>query len=165
MPQPTDNPQPLGSSVPPEDQWFQLEVDYDVNVMKHISSAPLDGSSWINQSVRHYAQPPLSGRVLSRIKLVSLGQIDSVEEAKRLIREKYSCRCLHAEGLPPFRNTFPRHNGRPIAFGGSYWGKPGLTDRHHIAYLLPVDDGGWRATFREAYFEGFSAEWQWAIVL
>lgn len=140
--------------VPADDVWFDLEVDYDISPMEVVSSAGHDPSGW------KYIGPKLSGKRIIRAKLVRLGNVCDLEEAKKKA-DKLGYRLVEEQARDSFKTRFSKPDGSgPVAFGGSEWQGP-LGDSD-VAYLNDLRDE-WSSNFNWSGND-FNDNWRWLVV-
>ncbi len=131
---------PSQTNGPVEDALFDLTVDNNVDPMTVVTSCGLDATNW------KYLGPQQSGIRIYRVKLVSLGSVRNLDEAKKAAgRLNPKFRLLEGQAREPFKEKYPRHNGRPIVFGGSQWQDP--DDSRNVAYLGTLSVGEWHSRF------------------
>ncbi len=146
--------QPIFPAVPADDKWFELEVDNDIDPMEVVCSAVHDTKDW------KYLGPKFKGRVKYRAKLVRLGHVRNLDEA-RDEANKMGYRLLEGQAQEPFKKKFPKPKGKgPVVFGGSEWQSP--HGGPHVIYLHDV----WVEWF--SYFHwserGFRERYRWVVV-
>ena len=99
----------------------------------------------------------------SKRRLIELGYVKNLEDAWQKARAKNpKYRLLEGQAREAFKAKFPRHNGRPVVFGGSEW--QDLIGERRVAYLGRLGFGRrWDSCF---YWSGyyFSGRWLWAVV-
>ena len=95
-------------TMPAEDEWFELTVDNNIDPMSVVTSAGFDATKW------EYLGPPFSGVKNYRVKLIALGYVRNLDEAKAAAklknpkyqllegqaREAFSAICTAASGAP-----------------------------------------------------------------
>ena len=141
-------------AVPADDEWFELEVDDDIDPMEVVRSAGYDPKNW------EYLGPKLSGKYKCRAKLVRLGYCHNLTEAREKA-DKMDYRLLEGQAREPFKKKYSKPDGKSsVIFGGSEWrfprGDAGATCR----YVLM---GEWRSSFRWSE-DDFGGGWRWAVV-
>ena len=145
-----------GPVFPAIDEWFELEVDGDMDPMSVVTSAGFSSEGW------KYLGPEFSGKKTYRVKLIKLGYVRNLEEARVQARAKNpKYRLLEGQAREPFKAKFPRHDGRPVVFGGSEWQNPSM--RRRVAYLDTLHGGRWDSRFDWAG-PGFDDAWLWPVV-
>lgn len=143
-------------SVPAVDEPFDLEVNGDVDAMVVVTTAGYNADGW------KFLGPAFSGKRTYRVRLVELGYVANLEAARIAAKAKNpKYRLLEGQARESFKAAFPRHNGRPIVFGGNEWQDPD-GDRH-VACLSRLDDGGWNSRFARSDGD-FLGRWLWAVV-
>ena len=143
-------------TMPAEDEWFELTVDNNIDPMSVVTSAGFDATKW------EYLGPPFSGVKNYRVKLIALGYVRNLDEAKaaaKLKNPKYQL--LEGQAREAFKAKYPRHNGRPVVFGGSEWQDPNRDRR--VAYLGYLHGGEWSSDFDWSERD-FGGDWLWAVV-
>ena len=114
-------------AVPADDEWFELEVDDDIDPMEVVRAAGYDPKGW------KYLGPKLSGKHKHRAKNIRLGRVKNLEEAREKA-DKMGYRVLEGQAREPFKKKYPKPDGKgPIVFGGSEWQGP--DGRPSAAYL------------------------------
>lgn len=143
------------NAVPTDNQWFDLEVDDDVGLMEVVASGGYDPKDW------KYLGPQFKGRNTYRAKLVRFGRVHNLAEARDKAK-KIGCRLCEGQAREPFKNKFPKSDGkgRRIAFGGSEW--EFLFGKALIAFLDGVEVE-WSSDFRSSD-DAFSESWRWVVV-
>lgn len=140
--------------VPADDEWFELEVDEDVNPMSVVTTAGYDAKGW------KYLGPELSGKQKLRVKLTCFGYVRNLEEARKKA-ENMGCRLAEGQARESFKARFPKPEGKgSVVFGGSRWRSPDGDAR--VACLSDLG-GGWDSNFRWSDYD-FSDDWRWLVV-
>lgn len=143
-------------AMPAEDKWFELTVDDNLDPMTVVTSAGIDPTNW------EYLRPKFSGVKTYRVKLISLGYVRGLEEAKQAAKAKNpKYRLLEGQAREPFKALYPRHNSRPVVFGGSEWQGP--SGDRSVAGLGGLYGGEWGSSFRWSE-RAFGDCWLWAVV-
>lgn len=151
---PVEASTPLPSAIPADDEWFDLEVDDDVDPMAVVASAGYDPKGW------KYLGPKLTGKRTLRVKLVRLGPVRNLKEAEEKA-DAMGCRLVEGQAREPFKAKFPKPDGKgPILFGGSQWQYP--FGNAYVAFLYGLG-GEWFSLFFWAD-RGFSGRWRWPVV-
>ena len=149
-------PQESFPVLPAIDEWFDLEVNDDMDPMLVVSSAGFDLKGW------EYLGPQFSGKKTYRVKLIELGSVKNLEDARQKARAKNpKYRLLEGQAREPFKAKYPRHNGRPIVFGGSVWQDPHRF--RNVACLGGLRSGRWRSNF-DWSGDDFVGRWLWPVV-
>ncbi len=142
------------NAVPADDEWFELEVDDDVNPMSVVTTAGYDQKGWT------YLGPKLSGKQTLRVKLVHLGYVRNLKEAEKKADE-FGYRLVEGQAREPFKARFPKPDGKGfVVFGGSQWQDPNGDAR--VAYLRDFK-GEWDSYFHWSV-SGFLGHWRWLVV-
>lgn len=138
--------------VPADEEWFDLEVDNDVNPMKVVVSAGYKGINW------GYLGPEFKGKQTYRVKLVRLGYVHNLADARKKAEER-GYRLVEGQAREPFRAKFPKPTTKHLlVFGGSEWRDSFY--RPCVARLGSIGEGEWTPGF--SWFDtGFSHEWRW----
>jgi hypothetical protein len=104
--------------VPAIGEDFFLTVDNDINPMDIVVNAGCDPSGW------KYIGPPLSGQMSYQVKLIKLGFVNDLTEAKSEAAEM-GYRLLEGQARDAFRIQYPVYDGNGgVIFGGSEWEFP-----------------------------------------
>lgn len=141
-------------TVPADDEEFDLEVDNDIDPTEVVRAAGYDPENW------KYLGPKLSGKPKYRAKLVLLGYVRNLEEAREKA-DKIGYRLLEGQAREPFKKKYPEPDGKgPVIFGGSEWQRP--SGDASVAYLHGFR-GRWDSRFGWSGC-GFSEDWRWAVV-
>jgi hypothetical protein len=144
----------ISADVPADEEWFDLEVDYDVDPLKVVRSAGYNPEGW------KFLGPARKGKVVEQTKLIRLGHVRTVEEAERRADER-EYRLLGGHGRESFKAKYPKPDGKgPIVFAGSRWQPP--YGRALVACLFGLGDE-WGSHFRWADGE-FSEDCRWPVV-
>ena len=139
--------------IPADDVWFDLEVDNDINPMDVVTSGGFNARGW------EYLGPQLSGKRTLQVKLVHLGYVRNLEEARKRADEK-GHRLVEGQAQEPFKTKFPKPDGKePIIFGGSEWWIPEGGAYAPYLYEFKV---GWKLPFRSSD-DNFPNFWRWLI--
>lgn len=142
------------SAIPADDVWFDLEVDNNIDPVEVVTSANYDPRGW------KYLGPKLSGKQTLRVKLVRLGCVRGLEEAKKKADEM-GYRLVEGLARESFKAKFPRPDGKgSVAFGGSEWESP--RGSAGVAYLGGFGDE-WSSSFYWSTY-GFDGNWRWLVV-
>lgn len=144
----------LTPAVPADSEWFEFDVDNTADPMEVVQTAGYNPKDW------KYLGPMFSGKPKYRVKLVSLGYVRNLEEAKEKA-DNMGYRLLEGQARAPFKKKYPKPDGRgPIVFGASEWQDP-----YGLAFVACVDGvgGGWHSLFYWSGF-GFRAGCRWAVV-
>ena len=139
---------------PPIDEWFDLEIDNTIDPMEVVTTAGHIAKDW------EFLGPPFQGKSIRPVKLVGLGYVANLEAARIAAKVK-GYRLLEGQAREPFKVKFPRHNGRPIVFGGNEWQNP--YSHRSVTYLRHVGRRSWNASFSWSD-SGFIVSWLWAVV-
>jgi len=145
---------PRPATVPGVDEWFELEVDGDVDPMSVVTSAGYNSANWT------FLGPTFPGKHMYRVKLVGLGYVSNLEDARQKAAAK-GFRLLEGQGREPFKAAFPRHKGRPVVFGGNEWRHPHRDRR--VAVLGSLGGGSWDSSFGWSGND-FNGVYLWAVV-
>ena len=142
------------NALPADDVWFELEVHNDINPIDVVTSAGYDPKGW------EYLGPKLSGKQTLRVKLVRLGYVRNLREAREKAN-KLGYRLVDGQAREPFKTKFPKPDGKgPVVFGGSEWRDPFGGPRVACLY----DFGrGWGSGFHWSGGE-FGGRWRWLVV-
>lgn len=141
------------NAIPADEEWFDLEVDYDVDPMDVVTSAGYNPSGW------KYLGPQLSGKRTLQVKLVRLGYVRNLEEARKRADE-LGYRLVEGPGARALQGQVPqaRRQGA-VAFGGSEWQNP--DGRAHVTYLIDFEVA-WDSPF--LWSDGdFRGDWRWLV--
>jgi hypothetical protein len=139
---------------PPIDEWFDLEIDNTFDPMDVVTTAGYNKKGWT------FLGPKFEGNGIRRVKLVVLGYIANLEAARVAAKAK-GYRLLEGQAREPFKQKFPRHNGRPVVFGGNEWQGP--VGVRHVACLDDLHSGEWNSNFNWSDND-FNDNWLWAVV-
>jgi hypothetical protein len=143
-----------GNAVPGDDVWFDLEVDNNINPMEVVTSAGYTANGW------KYLGPKFEGRQTYRVKLVRLGYVRNLKDARKKA-DKMDYRLIEGQAREPFKAKFPKPDGKgPVIFGGSGWRSPSGLSR--VAYLRDFEDE-WDSDFDWSDYD-FSDVWRWLVV-
>lgn len=139
--------------VPPDDVWFDIEVDNDIDPMEVVTSAGYSAADW------KYLGPEFSGKPTYRVKLVRLDYVRNLAEARKKADEM-GYRLVEGQAREPFKAKFPKPDGKgPIIFGGSEWRPP--DGYPHVSCLLDFKDE-WDSHFSWSG-GGFRDFWRWLV--
>lgn len=141
-------------AVPADDEWFYLEVDNGIDPMDVVTTAGLGGEGW------EYLGPKLEGKQACRVKLIRLGYVRNLDDAKKKA-DALGYRLLEGQARKPFKTKYPKPDGNgPVVFGGSGWQDP-----FGGAFVACVDgDGGaWGSDFGWSS-GGWRERCRWAVV-
>lgn len=141
------------NAVPGDDEWFDLKVDNDVDPMSVVTTAGYTASGW------KYLGPNLLGKRTLQVKLIYLGYVCNLDEAKKRADEM-GYRLIEGQAREPFKVRFPKPDGRGMVFGGSRWQGP---DGDANATCLLGFEGAWYSSFRWSG-GGFDDDWRWLVV-
>lgn len=142
------------ATVPADDEWFELEVDNDINLMEVVRAAGYDPKNW------KYLGPKLSGKYKCRAKLIRLGYVRNLEEAREKA-DKMGHRPLEGQAREPFKKKYPKPDGKgPVVFGGSGWQGP--DGDANVACLHDFKDEWYSSFFWSE--DGFSEDYRWPVV-
>lgn len=143
--------------VPVDGEWFDLEVDDDVDPMSIVTTAGYNPTGW------KYLGPRLRGRRRYQVTLKILGFALTIQEARAEV-DRLGCRLLEGQARDVFKGKFPQpDNGGFIVFGGSTWELQRFPNKP-VAALLRPQGKAWKADvdLPSAYFHN---NIRWAIVL
>lgn len=146
--------------MPAIGEWFNLEVNNDVDPMDVVASAGFDPTDW------KYLGPKFSGKTTYRVKLIRLGRVDNLGKAKDAVKkEDRRYRLLEGQAREAFKAKFPWHlhfNQVPVILGGSEWQDP---NRCHRVATLENDPASnfWVLGFASSDL-AFGEKWLWAVV-
>lgn len=143
------------NAIPADEEWFSLEVDDDVDPMDVVTSAGYNPSGW------KYLGPRLSGKRTLQVKLVRLGYIRNLEEARKKVDE-LGYRLLEGQARESFKASFPRpdNDKGPVVFAGSVWRGP---DGSASVAFLYGSRGAWGSYFF-CSDDDFRDRWRWLVV-
>lgn len=134
--------------------WFDLEVDNDSDPMDVVTSGNCDVNG------REYLGPELKGQQRYRAKLVGLGYVRNLEEARKRADE-LGYRCVEGQAREPFKAKFPKPDGKGvITFGTSEWKNP--SGNPSVACLSDFE-GEWYPYFHESG-DCFYGNRRWLVV-
>lgn len=142
------------NAIPVDDEWFHLEVDNTIDPMDVVTSAGHEAKGW------KYLGPKFPGKQTYRVKLVRLGYVRNLDEAKRKAKA-IDCRLLEGQAREPFKAKFQKPDGKgPIVFGASEWQSP--SGHAHVTSLFDFE-GEWDSGF---YWSGidFYGYYRWLVV-
>lgn len=140
--------------VPSLDEGFPLVVDNDTNPIEVVTAAGCNFKGW------KYIGPALSGEVTYRAKLIKLGRVPNLADAKLKAGEK-GYRLLEGQAADTFSIQYPTYDGQgPVIFGGSEWEYP--QGERRVAVLIPSGDA-WVQDFQWSE-TSFGPEDRWAVV-
>lgn len=144
------------NAVPADDEWFELEVDDDVDPMSVVTTAGYNADGW------KYLGPKLSGKRTLRAKIVRLGYVRNLEEARKKA-DKLGFRLVEGQAREPFKARFPKpDDGKgPVVFGGSEWRRP--HGHAGVAYLRGFRDG-WGSGFYWSGRDFLGDRYRWLVV-
>lgn len=142
-------------AVPLDDDWFDLTIDKSIAPMDVVTSAGYNTKGW-----KYLSDLQLPGRQTLRVKLVRLGYVRNLEEARESAG-KLGCQLVDGQAGEPFKARFPNSDSNgPIIFGGSEW--QDLIGSAKVAYL----DGFW-GKWRSCFYWSngdFINYWRWLVV-
>jgi len=145
----------LNVIVPADDEWFDLEVDNDVNPIDVVTSAGFNADGW------NYLGPNLSGKRTYTVKLVRLGYVHNLVKAKERADEM-GYRLIEGQAREPFKARFLKPDGKGfVVFGGSEWLYP-YPDSPRVVYLYGFEDK-WYSDFLWSD-DDFDDDWRWLVV-
>ena len=119
-------------ALPADDEWFDLEVNNNIDPIDMVISAGHDVKVW------KYAGPQLSGKRILRVKLVRLGiLIRDIEDARK--RAGWiGCRLIEGQASEPFKAKFSQPDDNDLViFGGSEW--QSLFFNANVAFLSSLE--------------------------
>ena len=140
--------------VPADDEWFELEVNNDQDPMEVVSSVGFDKKSW------QYLGPAFSGKETRRVKLVRLGFVKDLEDARQKA-DQLGFRLLEGQARESFKAKYPAPDGKgPVVFGGSELRSP-----YGHAYVACLCELGvvWSSSFRWSDRD-WDGNYRWAVV-
>lgn len=140
-------------AVPADDEWFELEVDNDIDPMDVVRTAGYDLKDW------KYLGPKLEGKQKYRAKLIHLGYVGNLAEARECA-DKIGYRLLEGQAREPFKKKYPKPDRSPVIFGGSGWQRLG---GRAIAACLRAFGIEWDSDFHWSG-HGFFENCRWAAV-
>ena len=141
---------------PPNDEWFTLRVDNNINPMDVVAMSVSRGPrGW------KYLGPAVAGKQTYHAKLVCLGACRNLAEARERA-EKIGCRLLEGQAREPFKKRFSAQDNRgPIVFGGSVWESPEGNRQVAALRYLPSE---WDSSFGLAGKDDhFGEECRWVV--
>ena len=139
--------------VPADDEWFDLEVDDGIEPMEVVTSAGYNARGW------EYLGPTFTGKETYQVKLVRLGYVRNLAEARKRAGEM-GYRLVEGQARESFKARFPKPDGKgPIVFGGSEWRHPRGSPR--VACLDALRDK-WYSDF-DWSGDGFFDRWRWLV--
>ena len=147
--------------LPPKleaDESLTLEVNNGVDRDKVLTLARAEAADLI------FHGPVRSGKRIYRVRLIRLGHITHLGEAKLVAKEQNPrFRLLEGEASVSYMSGHPRYKDGPVAFGGSEW-LHRVTRERYIAFLGHPHKGPfWSPGFA---WDGspFHENWSWAVV-
>jgi hypothetical protein len=150
----------LQSVVPADGEWFDLEVDNDINPIDVVKFARLNHANW------KYLCPKLEGKYTYKVKLIRLGCFYSLDNAMKKVDE-LGYRLVEGQAQIPFMKKFPKPNSRGrVVFGGSEWylnSKWESINKRPTVAILGNSGRKWIPNF---YYSDnkFSNVWRWLVV-
>lgn len=146
----------------PDDKWFTIQVDNSIDPMDVVRII------WGNSKGWRYLGPKLKDPVTYQVKLVRLGHVRNLAEARKKA-DRIGCRLVEGQAMEPFMKIFPRPDRRrPIIFGGSRW-----MDPFNNVYMVVLDtflDKWYPRLVRVDYFFNesllkyyFQEGWRWLV--
>lgn len=143
-------------AIPGDDVWFDLEVDNNINPMDLVTAAGHN----ISGRQQYLGPEFFSGKLTYRVKLVRLGYVGDLKEARRKADEM-GYRLVEGQAREPFKTMFPKSDGKgPIIFGGSEWQDP--YGRASVTFLHSFEVE-WDSLFRLSS-NVFHDNWRWLVV-
>lgn len=143
------------NAVPADGELFNLEVDYDVDPMSVVTKAGYNAYGW------KYLGSKLSGERTLQAKLIRLGYVRNLEEARKKA-DKLGFRFVEGQAREPFRVRFPNPDYKgPVVFGGSEWQDP--DGRAHVLCLYIFAAHEWHSGFYWSDVD-FYGSCRWLVV-
>ena len=144
----------VSNTVPADDEWFELEVDNDKDLLEVVASAGYNPKGW------KYLGPEFTGKKTYRGKLVRLGYVPNLAEPRDKV-DKMGYRLVEGQARESFRAKFPKPDGKgSIAFGGSEWR---ASDGPPRVPCLIVFGDKWGSSFFWSNLD-FNDHWRWLVV-
>jgi len=142
------------NAVPADNEWFDLDIDNDVDPMEVVTSAGYNPSGW------KYLGPKLSGKSTYRAKLICLGYMRNLEEARKRA-DKMGYRLVEGQAREPFKARFSKPDGKGhVIFGGSEWQDP---KGHPRVACLSGFGGEWDSSSFGWSGSEFYGGWCWLV--
>ena len=153
-PEQSPAPKVVPLTVSADDEEFTLDVNNDQDPMEVVSSVGFDKKSW------QYLGPAFSGKETRRVKLIRLGFVKGLKEARQKA-DQLGFRLLEGQARESFKAKYPVPDGKgPVVFGGSVWQSPHGDAR--VACLYECG-GVWNSHFYWSDY-GWDGDYRWAVV-